>query len=79
MKKWPQLDLHGSSEEELFDLLDRFLRDHKDKEQVLIIVGKGKGIIKQKVLEYLKLAGYPWSYERVKGFENRGALVIDLY
>lgn len=79
MNNIPQLDLHGAVEEEVFDLLDRFLRDHRDQEQALIIVGRGKGIIKKKVIEYLELTAYPWSYERVKGLENTGALVIDLY
>ena len=79
MKNIPQLDLHGESKEEIFDLLDRFLRENKDQEQVLVIVGKGKGVIKKKVLEYLKLVQYPWRNERVNGFENKGALIIDLY
>ena len=78
-KKIPSLDLHGKQEDEVFDLLDPFIRENRDKEQVLLIVGKGKGIVKRKVEEYLKMAHYSWSYEKVRGVVNTGALLIDLY
>ena len=78
-KKTPVLDLHGKQEDEVFDLLDRFIREHKDREQVLLIVGKGRGIVKRKTTEYLKLAHYSWSYEKVRGTVNLGALLVDLY
>ena len=77
-KKRVQLDLHGKDKEELYDLLDRFLRENEGEEQVLVIVGKGRGVIKKEVLEYLEKTQYSWSYERVKGFENKGALLVDL-
>ena len=76
--KTPSLDLHGKQEDEVFDLLDRFIREHSGKEQVLLIVGKGRGIIKQKTIEYLKLARYSWNYEKVRGLVNLGALLVDL-
>ena len=72
------MDLHGKEKDEVCDLLDRFLRENEGEEQVLVIVGKGKGIIKKEVLEYLQKSQYPWSYERVKGCENKGALWVDL-
>ncbi|MCZ0933083.1 MAG: Smr/MutS family protein [Oligoflexia bacterium] len=75
----PSLDLHGKQEDEIFDLLDRFIREHKDKEQVLLIVGKGRGIVKGKAIEYLKLTHYSWSYEKVRGIVNPGALLVDLH
>lgn len=78
-KKIPSLDLHGKQEDEVFDLLDRFIRNHKDKDQVLLIVGKGRGIVKKKTKEYLKQAHYSWSYEKIKGTVNSGALLVDLY
>ena len=34
MKNIPQLDLHGKSEEEVCEVLDRFFRDHENQEQV---------------------------------------------
>ena len=75
----PSLDFHGKQEDEVFDLLDRFIREHTGKEQVLLIVGKGRGIVKGKVIEYLKLAHYSWSYEKNRGILNPGALLVDLY
>ena len=79
MKNIPQLDLHGKSEEEVCEVLDRFFRDHENQEQVLVIVGKGRGVIKKKALEYLASIKYGWNYEKVRGVENTGALVVDLY
>ena len=77
--KIPNIDLHGCTEDEVFDLLDRFIRKYKDQEQVTVIVGKGKGVIKNKVLEYLKKGHYPWDYEKFRGIINKGALIVDLY
>ena len=77
-KNIPILDFHGKQEDEIFDFLDQFLRKYNNKEQVLLVVGKGKGIVKQKVIEYLKLTGYSWKYEKVKGLVNKGALLVDL-
>ena len=76
--KIPKLDLHGRSADEIFNLLDQFLRQNKTKEQVLIVVGKGRGIVKQKSLEYLRKAGYSWRDEKVRGMPNKGALIVDL-
>ena len=75
----PSIDLHGHTEDEIFDLLDEFLRKQKDQEQAVVIVGKGKGIVRKKVLEYLKMAHYPWSYEKAGGSINKGAVIVDLY
>ena len=46
-KKIPILDLHGKQKDDVFDLLDQFIRKHRDKEQILLIVGKGKGVVKR--------------------------------
>ena len=78
MRDIPQLDLHGRAEEDAFNLLDCFIRDNKNEEQVLVITGIGRGVIQKEVLKYLELTGYFWSYQKVRGFENRGALEIDL-
>lgn len=75
----PCIDLHGCKAEEVFDLLDQFIRKYENQEQAVVIVGKGKGIVRKKVLEYLNMGHYPWSYEKVRGFVNEGALVVDLY
>ena len=75
----PSIDLHGQEEDEVFNLIDQFIRKHKNQEQVLVIVGKGRGVVRKKVLEYLKLAHYPWNYERSGSIINEGALIVDLY
>ena len=76
--KIPYIDLHGQTKDEVFDLLDQFIRKHEHQEEVIVIVGKGKQIIKEQVSEYLKMAHYSWSYEKIKGRINEGALVVDL-
>ena len=78
MKKNPTLDLHGVTEDEVFDLVDRFLTKATSP-VVRIMPGKGKGIIKKKLIEYLKLAKYSWTYEKLaNGKPNEGVLVIHL-
>ena len=77
--KIPRLDLHGQTEDKVFDLLDQFIRKHQKHEQLMLIVGKGKGIVKKKAIEYLKMTHYPWQYEKIRGITNEGALIIDLY
>ena len=75
----PVFDLHGCSADQVFDLLDRFIRAQKNQERVCIIVGKGKGVIQEKTLEYLAQTHYSWKWKRIRGVENRGALIVDLF
>ena len=77
-RKIPTLDLHGRTKEEVFPLLDHFIMKNQEVEEVLLIVGKGRGIVRQKAIEWLKGAKYPYRYERIRGVENTGALIIDL-
>jgi len=77
-KIYPVIDLHGRTVDEVFDLLDSFIRKNQRQERIMVIVGKGRGIIKKKVLEYLKMAHYSWVYERSGGVSNPGALLVDL-
>ena len=77
-RKRPTLDLHGCTTDEVFNLLDQFIRDNNKYPELCVIVGKGKGLVKQKTISYLKGAHYPWRYERVRGIENEGALIVDL-
>lgn len=75
------LDLHGLREDEVFDKVDKFLSSPRAQSapKVRIMSGKGKGIVQKKLIEYLKLGGYPWTYERdSQGRENQGVLVIHL-
>ena len=78
-KRLPTLDLHGCLAEEVFDLLDPFIRKHQGKDQLRVIVGKGQGIVKKKTIEYLQLTHYSWKYERIRGIDNKGALIVDLF
>ncbi|MDE0518115.1 MAG: Smr/MutS family protein [Oligoflexia bacterium] len=77
-KKKPTLDLHGCIKEEVFDLLDKFIMKHRHCDELCIIVGRGKGIVREQAIKYLTGAHYPWKYERVRGLENKGALIVDL-
>lgn len=78
MKKYKTLDLHGLSEAEIFDHMDYFIRQHSKEEEILIIVGKGRGILKKKALEYLKICGYKWRESQDYGKTNEGALIVEL-
>ena len=76
-KKVPTLDLHGYKTDEVFDALEAFLKRYEREHSVRIMPGKGTGKVKSQVIEYLKLANYPWSYEKSdKGVENDGVMVV---
>ena len=77
-KNIPSLDLHGCTKDEVFNLLDRFIVRYSHHDELRVIVGRGRGIVRQKAIEYLKGAHYPWRYERAQGVENTGALIVDL-
>ncbi len=75
------LDLHGKKSDEVIDLVDRFLVQVSGSglDSARIMTGKGTGTVKKIVIDYLKQAGYPWKYERLKnGQNNEGVLVIFL-
>ncbi len=75
----PKLDCHGVLEDKIFDVLDRFIRNNVTKEEIEVVVGKGKGIIKKRVIEYLKIAGYSWRYSRSStGAINEGAIIVEI-
>ncbi len=75
--KQPTLDLHGYKSDEVFDAVESFLLKHAQRQQVRIMPGKGSGKIKAKVIEYLKLGNYPWSFERTSnGTLNDGVMIV---
>ena len=78
MKSIPVIDLHGRVEDEVFDLLDRFIRHNKNQKKIKIITGKGQGVIQKKTLEYLKMAHCTWKYENAIGVANKGAILVDI-
>ena len=77
---YPTLDLHGVRVDEVFDLLDRFLRKAEGKSgAVRIIHGKGTGKVKEKALEYCRLSGHsPKPDKGVNGQANPGSFLLFL-
>ena len=77
----PTLDLHGRKVDEVFDLMDRFLRSEEGKGSscVRILHGKGTGKVREKALEYCRIAGYSPKPDREEGGrENPGAFLLFL-
>jgi len=64
------LDLHGFKQDEVFSAVDSFLLKNQQQKRVRIIPGKGKGLVKQKVIDYLRQAHYPYE------MENEGSLLV---
>ena len=76
-KNPPSIDLHGYTVEEAQVALDDFLNKNSNRSKLRVVTGKGSGKVKKAVLSYLKLANYPWSYEKLKnGANNEGVLII---
>jgi len=80
-KKISQLDLHGARVDEVFDKLDRFLREQEAKgvSPVRIIHGIGTGKVKEKCLDYCRATGHspkPDTSESAK--VNPGAFLLYL-
>ena len=78
-QKLPTLDLHGFKKEDVFDAVDRFIMKNRDRDRIKIMPGKGEGIVRAELLRYLKLGGYPWSYEEMpSGQKNMGSVIVHL-
>ena len=76
-KKVPTLDLHAFKTDEVFDAVEKFLAKHSGAVQVRIMPGKGTGKVKAQVIEYLRLANYSWSFERLSnGQANEGVMIV---
>ena len=77
----PSLDLHGKKTDEVFDLLDRFLRQQEAKgnSPVRIIHGIGTGKVKEKVMEYCGITGHkPKPDKDGAGRVNPGSVLLYL-
>ena len=75
------LDLHGCTSDEVVDQVDNFICQQVQRgvSRTRIMTGKGKGIVKKAVIQYLKKAHYPWEYEKLKnGQRNEGVLIVIL-
>ena len=78
----PLLDLHALTEGEVFDKVDQFIHKHSQSgvTQVKIMPGKGKGVVKKKLVEYLRLANYSYQFEKLENQkENEGVLIVFLW
>ena len=77
----PSLDLHGAVVDEVFDLMDRFLRSAEaaGHDRVRIIHGKGTGKVREKALEYCRLAGHEPQKDTGEGiYSNPGSFLLYL-
>jgi DNA mismatch repair protein MutS2 len=77
----PVLDLHGFKVDEVFDAVEKFLRqtEAKGAGRAKILHGKGTGKVKSEVLRYLQAANYPSKPEKLEsGAVNDGALIVFL-
>ena len=75
------LDLHGMTEEQAMDALDKFLTSSQDKNlaQVKIISGKGTGKLKALLTKILKSGGYHFHPEKMSnGKLNEGSFIVYL-
>jgi len=75
------LDLHGFKGDDVMDAVDAFIMKVNDLglKRARIMTGKGSGVVKKIVIDYLKQARYPWAYEKLSnGKNNEGVLVIFL-
>lgn len=75
------LDLHGYKGEDVEAAIDQFLMrlSSSNLKRARIMTGKGSGVVKNIAIKYLKMAGYPWAYEKLpNGKNNEGCLVIFL-
>ena len=73
------LDLHGYKSDDVYDAVDQFIHKNQNAKRLRIMTGKGTGVVKKLVLDYLKKAHYPWQYDTVgNGKQNEGVLIIFL-
>ena len=78
-QKVPVLDLHGQTTDQVFDLIEHFLRQYRHLPKIKIMTGKGMGAVLNKTKEYLKMGSYPWEYEKSpNGKVNTGMLLVFL-
>jgi len=77
--KIPTFDLHGFKVDEVYDALEAFLSKNANAPRVKVMPGKGTGAVKSQVIDYLKRANYPWSYEKSpNGSDNVGVLIVHM-
>ncbi|MEK6556250.1 MAG: Smr/MutS family protein [Bdellovibrionota bacterium] len=73
------LDLHGYTKDDAIDAIDRFLYEFgsSKEKRAKIVTGKGTGAIQKVTTDYLRKAGYHFSYEKLSnGKDNTGVLIV---
>jgi dsDNA-specific endonuclease/ATPase MutS2 len=77
----PTLDLHGVVVDDVFDLMDRFLRreEASGSDRVRILHGRGTGKIREKALEYCRIAGHSPQEDKLDSpWGNPGSFLLYL-
>lgn len=80
-QSYPSLDLHGAKVDEVFDLMDRFLRreEGRGSQGVRVIHGIGTGKVKEKAMEYCRMSGHsPKPDKNESGTSNPGSFLLFL-
>lgn len=75
------LDLHGKTVEEIWSLVDRFIRQAQDAglSQVRIMTGKGSGKVREETLRALRFGKFPHRPEPLKhGKVNDGVWIVSI-
>ena len=74
----PQLDVHGFTEDFVMTVVNDFIYENyrMGKEKVIIIHGKGGGILKNKIYRDLKYNKYVKSFKLY--FMNTGVTIVEL-
>jgi dsDNA-specific endonuclease/ATPase MutS2 len=75
------LDLHGMTEEEAMNAIDRFLTASQNQNlpKITIITGKGTGKLKALLTKILKGGGFPFHPEKLaNGKVNEGSFTVYL-
>ena len=78
VSKYPSLDLHGETRDTMIAPLNSFLNENikLGKKNVIIIHGKGTGILKNETHLYLKKDKRVKSF--YQGFYNPGCTIVEL-
>ncbi len=78
LDKYPKLDVHGETRDTIYTVLINFIHDNiKLKNKTIIIVhGKGSGILKEEIHYYLKKCKEVKTYHL--DYWNQGVTVIEL-
>ncbi len=75
---YPKLDVHGESSDSVLLYVEDFIRDNLKLKQLKIVIihGKGEGILKKVIHEYLKTNENVLNYQL--DLNNLGITIVDL-